>query len=137
MKKAFTLVELLACIIVISIILVISIPRVNETLKEDKEDSFFTSAKSLLRQIEYININTSGDDELNLEELDIDIPNNSYDLNYSSITITDGEISLNLKGLDTYKDMYLCGMTSSSRLNKNICVRYVPCENADPCEYDD
>ena len=51
-KKGFTLVELLAVIVILAIILVIAVPKLSETIKNSKKASFESSAKTIASQAE-------------------------------------------------------------------------------------
>ena len=48
-KKGFTIIELLAVIVVLSIILVIAVPRVLNVIEESKKKSFEISANKLVQ----------------------------------------------------------------------------------------
>ena len=51
-KNAFTLVELLAVIVILAIILVIAVPKITDTIKNSKIASFESSAKTIAAQAE-------------------------------------------------------------------------------------
>ena len=51
-KKGFTLVELLAVIVILAIILVIAVPKISDTIKNSKKASFESSAKTIAAQAE-------------------------------------------------------------------------------------
>ena len=51
-KKGFTLVELLAVIVILAIILVIAVPKISDTIKNSKKASFESSAKTIASQAE-------------------------------------------------------------------------------------
>ena len=51
-KNAFTLVELLAVIVILAIILVIAVPKISDTIKNSKIASFESSAKTIAAQAE-------------------------------------------------------------------------------------
>ena len=51
-KKGFTLVELLAVIVILAIILVIAVPKISDTIKNSKKTSFESSAKTIASQAE-------------------------------------------------------------------------------------
>ena len=51
-KNGFTLVELLAVIVILAIILVIAVPKITETIKNSKIASFESSAKTIAAQAE-------------------------------------------------------------------------------------
>ncbi len=48
MKKGFTLVELLAVVIILSIILAIAVPNIQKTLKESKETAYQRSIDGII-----------------------------------------------------------------------------------------
>ena len=50
--KGFTLVELLAVIVILAIILVIAVPKISDTIKNSKKASFESSAKTIASQAE-------------------------------------------------------------------------------------
>ena len=50
-KKGFTLVELLAVIVVLAIIMVIAVTQVNSTIKKSRTNSFLSSYKMLVKEI--------------------------------------------------------------------------------------
>ena len=51
-KNGFTLVELLAVIVILAIILVIAVPKISDTIKNSKKASFESSAKTIAAQAE-------------------------------------------------------------------------------------
>ena len=64
-KKTFTLIELLAVIIILAVILVISIPKILDVIDESKKDSFKTSAQLIADSAEkkYITNKLQNNDE--------------------------------------------------------------------------
>ena len=52
-KRAFTLVELLGVIVILSIVLMIAVPNVTSTLDKAKKESYLSDAKKLITQTEY------------------------------------------------------------------------------------
>lgn len=51
-KKGFTLVELLAVIVILAVILVIAVPRITDVINNSKKASFESSAKTIISQAE-------------------------------------------------------------------------------------
>ena len=51
-KKGFTLVELLAVIVILAVILIIAVPRISDVIKNSKKASFESSAKTIISQAE-------------------------------------------------------------------------------------
>ena len=87
-KKGFTLVELLSVIVILSIILIIAIPRVGNLNEASKKDLFFSLAKNIVRELDYENIETSSSLYGILDSLDVDVANDQVDLEKSKIIIT-------------------------------------------------
>ena len=114
MKRGFTLVELLAVIVVLAIILVIAVPKINNEIKLSKEKTFINSAKSVVRQLEYMNIEEESFDEKSLNEIDIELSNIDYDKENSKVYYENEKITLDLVGKNKYEGMYLCKVNSYS-----------------------
>lgn len=52
-KKGFTLVELLAVIIILGVLLLIAIPAMNSVIENAKKDAFVSTAKNYISQVRY------------------------------------------------------------------------------------
>ncbi|MDD4027804.1 MAG: type II secretion system protein [Bacilli bacterium] len=52
MKKGFTLVELLAVIVILALILVIAVPKVMDAMSKSRQDSFDASARTVYKSLE-------------------------------------------------------------------------------------
>ena len=52
-KKGFTLVELLAVIVILAIILAIAVPTISSIIKSQRKSAFETGVKMLIRGIDY------------------------------------------------------------------------------------
>ena len=52
MKKGFTLVELLAVIVILAVILVIAVPQINNVIKQTKKNSLGSTAKIIAAKAE-------------------------------------------------------------------------------------
>ena len=50
MKKGFTLVELLAVIVILAVILVIAVPQINNVIKETRKNSLASSRRKRSRE---------------------------------------------------------------------------------------
>ena len=95
-RNAFTLVELLAVIVILAIILVIAVPKITDTIKNSKIASFESSAKTIAAQAEKkkmeneilenqnpINCN----DVVNLNDTDYDSCSITFDGNTAKVTL--------------------------------------------------
>ena len=51
-RKGFTLVELLAVIVILAVILIIAVPKISETIKNSKKAAFESSARTIANQAE-------------------------------------------------------------------------------------
>ena len=127
-RNAFTLIELLAVIVILAVILVISIPRILNVIETSKKDSIKSSARMIINSAEKKNMI----DKVNgsTEEITCD---NSVKLSkedYESCKITideEGKATINLVGkgkFDGYKcigtnDNLACGQVESITLPLN------------------
>ncbi len=119
-RNAFTLVELLAVIGILAVILTITIPIIGNYIKDKKKDSFFISAKNILRHVEAEGLY---DNEINarLNMLNLtDLKEENYDIEGSYVYTKDGELHLTLKGKGQFKGLYICGLTSSIKENNVV-----------------
>lgn len=62
-KKGFTLVELLAVIVILAIILAIAVPSITGLLEKQRENSFESNVKMLIRGIDYKKLELSSEDK--------------------------------------------------------------------------
>ena len=119
-RNAFTLVELLAVIGILAVILTITIPIIGNYIKDKKKDSFFISAKNILRHVEAEGLY---DNEINarLNMLNLtDLKEGNHDIEGSYVYTKDGELHLTLKGKGQFKGLYICGLTSSIKENNVV-----------------
>ena len=124
-KNGFTLPELLAVIAVLSIILAIAIPKVLDYYSSSRKSLFITSAKGIVRDVEYNNIDLKDFKTSRLIDLDIK-DNNLYDLENSYMYVENNQLVLDLVGKGKYEGMYACGVTDSSTDNE---VTNEPCDS--------
>jgi len=113
-KKGFTLVELLAVIVILAIILVIAIPKINNNIRSSKESAFLSSAKSIVRELEYSNIESSSLNRTSLSTFNLNISSSDFDLTNSYAYMTNGIIYIDLVGIGQFNGMYACGVTSNN-----------------------
>ena len=107
-KRGFTLVELLAVIVVIGLILVIVVPRVLKNIDEEKKSTFMSSAKALIRKVEYDYMDKEDFDYVALKTFNInDISMSNYDIDNSTIKKKNGNIYIKLIGKEEFEG-YKC-----------------------------
>ena len=107
-KRGFTLVELLAVIVVIGLILVIVVPRVLKNIDEEKKSTFISSAKALIRKVEYDYMDDEDFDYVALKTFNInDISMSNYDIDNSTIKKKNGDIYIKLIGKEEFEG-YKC-----------------------------
>ena len=107
-KKAFTLVELLAVIVILAVILVIAVPSIMDTIKESRKGALASSAKLIASSAEtaYISNQTLGI-EKDIECRDI---SNYTGEDYASckIKFVDGKAKVTLVGQGKFEGMAVC-----------------------------
>lgn len=126
-NRGFTLIELLGTLLVLSIILLIAAPKFEDYKTNKLEKTFIVSARNILREIEYSNIDKTISKKT-LKEFNIDsIPESVFDLENSYVYTLDDDdqIYIDLAGINTYKNLHLCKISSNS---KTISVQNTPCE---------
>lgn len=78
-KKGFTLVELLAVIVIIAIIALITVPMIANTIEETRQQAFLDSAYGIIEAGEYFYIeNIMNDMDQTQERYDFEIKNNQF-----------------------------------------------------------
>ena len=114
-EKGFTLVELLAVIVIIAIILAIAIPTISNYKEERKRNLFFALAKNIVRELDYENMETSSSLFGLLGSIDMEVSKEQVDLDKSNVLISEDGVVLNLFGKGAYEGLYLCDITSSTK----------------------
>ena len=120
-KNAFTLVELLAVIVILAVILVIAVPQVLDTITSTKQGSIDVSVKNIAKAAEtkYAEMIVTGENisgVINCSEV-INISNTDY----SNCTVTfdeNGKASVTVTGIGKFEG-YVC--TTGTKENSN-CV---------------
>ncbi|MGI6329817.1 MAG: prepilin-type N-terminal cleavage/methylation domain-containing protein [Bacilli bacterium] len=68
-KKGFTLVELLAVIVILAIILAIAVPSITKLIENQRKSAFESSIKLIIKNLE---VKILGDEEFDVTEIDED-----------------------------------------------------------------
>ena len=114
-EKGFTLVELLAVIVIIAIILAIAIPTISNYKEERKKNLFFALAKNIVRELNYENMETNSSLFNILGSIDMEISKEQVDLDKSNVLISEDGVVLNLFGKGAYEGLYLCNISSPTK----------------------
>lgn len=111
MKKGFTLMELLAVIVILSLLLIMVVPTLLDAINSKREDSFLMNAKLVLQTI-----NIYDEDFPNFDATDINVTNIKTVLgvssdNYLSITpeYVNNNIFMSIVGKDDWQNYKACG----------------------------
>ena len=132
-KNAFTLIELLAVIVILAVILVISIPRILDVIDESKLDSIKSSARMIINSAEKKNMIDKVNGSTEEVTCDNSVKLSKEDYESCKITIDEeGKATINLVGkgkFDGYKcigtnDNLNCTKTESLKLPANA-VQYI------------
>ena len=137
-KRGFTLVELLAVIVILAIILVIAVPKIMNTIKDTTKASFESSAKMVAAQVEnqYTVAKTLGKEFLDTGSCKQDWAGLN-DTDYATCTydISDGTAKVTLKGSGKFNGLKVCnGTRSNATATEESCT---PVVNATNFEDDD
>ena len=114
-KNAFTLIELLAVIVILAVILVISIPRILDVIDESKLDSFKSTAQLIADSAEkkYVTNKLNNiDEEITCDKV---AKISSKDYEYCFVKIdNEGKATVTIEGKGKFKDLAICNGTKIS-----------------------
>ena len=114
-RNAFTLIELLAVIVILAVILVISIPRILDVIETSKKDSFKTSAQIIADSAEkkYVENKLNNiDEEITCENVS-KLSKEDYEYCFVKID-NEGNAKVTIKGKGKFKDLAICNGTKTS-----------------------
>jgi len=119
-KNAFTLVELLAVIVILAIILVIAVPKIMNVIKDTTKASLESSAKMVAAQVEnqYTVAQTLGKEFGDTGSCMQDWAGLN-DVDYASCTYevtTDGTAKVTIKGQGKFNGLYVCNGTKTNSI---------------------
>ena len=114
-KNAFTLIELLAVIVILAVILVISIPRILDVIEESKLDSFKSTAQIIADSAEkkYVTNKLNNIDEVITCENVTKLSKEDYEYCFVKID-NEGKAKVTIEGKGKFKDLAICNGTKTS-----------------------
>ena len=134
-RNAFTLIELLAVIVILAVILVISIPRILDVIETSKKDSFKNAAQLIADSAEkkYVENKLNNIDE----EITCENVSKLSKEDYESCKITfdnEGNAKVTIEGKGKFKDLAICNGTKTSVELSDTCstdVKYFAYEEVE------
>ena len=118
-RNGFTLVELLAVIVILAIILVIAVPAITKTIEDATKGSFESSAKLIASNAEtyYLTQQALGKTITSVDCASVA----SFDqaAECKVVLSSTGAAKVSIKGSDKFAGLYICGATKSSATAKN------------------
>ena len=122
-KKGFTLVELLAVIVILAVILIIAMPKISDVIKNSKESSLETTAKLIASQAEKkYTENQVLDNSSTIKCSDVA---KISDADYESCNITfdsKGNAKVTIVGKGKFEGMAVCNANKSSASISSDCA---------------
>ena len=113
-RNAFTLVELLAVIVILAIILVIAVPKISDTIKNSKVASFESSAKTIASQAEKKKMENEILENQNPLSCSDVVKLNDTDYGSCSITFDGNTAKVNLIGKGKFEGLQIINGTKDS-----------------------
>ena len=125
-KKGFTLVELLAVIVILGIILLITVPKITNTIDNSKESSLRSSAMMVASSIEkvYVNKQMLGEDTSSITCSDVaKLSTDDYDS--CTVKIVGTKALINIVGKGKFAGKYICnGTRENATVTSEDCITY-------------
>ena len=126
-KKGFTLVELLAVIVILAVILVIAVPKIMDTIQNSKEGTLMSSAKLIASQAEKKYVENQVLDINDVISCD-DVAKTTDDYDYCNISFdSDGKASVTISGNGKFEGMAICGGTKTEASISDNCYTDEAC----------
>ena len=121
-KKGFTLVELLAVIVILAVILIIAMPKISDVIKNSKESSLETTAKLIASQAEKkYTENQVLDNSSTIKCSDV-VKLNENDYGPCNITFDDkGNAKVSIVGKGKFEGMAVCNANKNSATVSSDC----------------
>ena len=121
-RNAFTLIELLAVIVILAVILVISIPRILDVIDESKKDSFKSTAQLIADSAEkkYVTNKLNNIDEVITCENVTKLSKEDYEYCFVKID-SEGKATVTIEGNGKFKGMGICNASKETSEISDTC----------------
>ena len=122
-KKAFTLVELLAVIVILAIVLAIAIPRISSIIESAERSSFVSSTKLLIKAVQTKLLEDENFDITTINKSNMKTLLNIDDNNYASVSFIyddNDKVYITLIGADNWDGFVTCG--TYENINITECI---------------
>ena len=136
-NKGFTLVELLAVIVILAIILAIAVPRITSLIENSKKNSFESNTKMLLKAVQIKLLENSSFDITTINKDNLETLLNIEGDNYSKVSIKYGSNNkpyISIEGKDQWSGYSAYGNFNNLRVESTIVtdglVLYLDAANA-------
>jgi prepilin-type N-terminal cleavage/methylation domain-containing protein len=117
-KNAFTLIELLAVIVVLTIILAIAVPSIIGVIKNSSKAAFQSDAKMLLKAIDYKKLENENyvPSNLTLSKIEQDLKLSS--LNYQNVAVEEeaNQVIIKIVGKNKWEGLSACGTSIDMKI---------------------
>jgi type IV pilus assembly protein PilA len=122
MKKGFTLVELLAVIVILAVILAIAVPGISNVIETATKNAFASDLHMVLKAIEYKKLEDNSFDSTTIDETNVKNLLNIDDSNYKSITVkkVDDSIYVTIVGQNKWKDLTATGTANDTSISNTV-----------------
>ena len=135
-NKGFTLVELLAVIVILAIVLAIAIPSISNIINNSEKSSFVSSTKLLIKAVQIKLLEDETFDITTINKSNMKTLLNISGDNYSSVSFrydNNGKIYANIEGADKWSNYVSCGnyenISISDCIIKEGLVSYIDAGN--------
>ena len=125
-KYGFTLVELLAVIVILAIILVIAVPKVMSVIEDSKKATLESTAKMIASAAEKAKVQNTVLGKVEEITCDSVAKINKLDYETCEVVFEDNTAKVSIKGSGKFAGLYVCGgdKTSATAINKSCPVSY-------------
>jgi prepilin-type N-terminal cleavage/methylation domain-containing protein len=119
-KNGFTLVELLAVIVILAIILAIAIPGISGLINSSTRNAFEIDAKMLLKEIDYKQLENSSFDPSDINETNISTSLNISSSNYQTVSVSSlkGQPYVIIQGKNKWAGLVAYGIYSDMNVTE-------------------